>query len=673
MNKEQAQVKIQELTEEINLHTYHYYTLNQPLISDQEFDALLKQLQDLEKDFPEFISANSPTQRVGGSINKKFKTVQHKYPMLSLGNTYDEQELLEFEQRIKKILPDEDIEYVCELKYDGLAIGLTYKDGKLVQAVTRGDGVQGDDVTDNASTIHSIRKLIQHPNLPQEFEVRGEVLMHKKVFDKLNQERIEAGEQSYANPRNFASGTLKMQDSAEVAKRPLDCFLYFFLADKNPFKTHSESLEALQSWGLQTGNFHKVCASMQEVMHYINHWEKERKGLSFDIDGIVIKVNSYAQQQELGFTAKNPRWAISYKYKAEEASTELLSIDYQVGRTGAITPVANLKPVLLAGTTVKRATLHNFNEIERLGLQQKDWVFIEKGGEIIPKITKVDVSKRASDSKPIEVPKTCPVCDSPLQREEGEAVYYCPNEDGCTPQIVGKLQHYISRRAMNIEGIGNETIIQLYEAQLIHDIASLYTLKHRTQELLQLERMGEKSIERMLLGLEESKQKPFAKVLFGLGIRHVGETVAQKLVDRFKHIDAIQSASIEALCDVEDIGEKIAISVHEYFSKPKHLALIEQLKAEGLSFEKNSSNEQSPISDKLNNLKFVVSGTFVRFQRDEIKEYIEMHQGTVVGSISKNVNYVVAGDQMGPSKKQKAEALNIPILSEDELIAIVEH
>lgn len=669
MVRKQAIARIQQLSEELNKHNYNYYVLSNPSISDYDFDQLLNELIDLEKQFPELISPNSPSQRVGGEVTKSFKTVQHKYPMLSLGNTYSEEELLEFDARTRKALGDE-VEYVCELKFDGLAIGLTYKNGQMVQAVTRGDGSKGDEVTTNVRTIKSIPLHLKPGNYPEEFEIRGEILMHRKAFEKLNKEREEAGEIAYANPRNFASGTVKMQNSAEVAKRPLDCFLYFILSDKQLFSTHFESLNQAGAWGFQVSDHYRLCKSIAEVMAFINYWDTERSNLSYDIDGIVIKVNSYAQQEELGFTAKSPRWAISYKFKAQQAETQLLKISYQVGRTGAITPVANLKPVALAGTTVKRATLHNANEIERLDLREGDFVCIEKGGEIIPKITAVNLSKRAADSAPTRYIQNCPECGTELVRQEGEAVHYCPNEIGCPPQIIGKIQHFISRKAMNIDGFGDETVEQLYQAGLIRTIADIYTLADKKTEILALERFAEKSVNNLLEGIEKSKHMPFEKVLFGLGIRFVGETVAKKLGKHFQDIDRLAKASLEELVAAEEIGERIAQSIQAYFSDESNAQQMEQLKTAGLQFQ-SVVKENTVLSNILADKTFVISGVFTNYSRDELKDLIEANGGRIVSSIAAKLSYVVAGDNMGPAKLSKATSLNIPILTETELIALI--
>jgi DNA ligase (NAD+) len=669
MSPAEAKKQIQSLTSELKQHNYNYYVLAMPTISDFEFDKKLEALIELEKQFPEFADPDSPTQKVGGDITKEFVTVRHKWPMLSLGNTYNEQELLDFDQRIRKAIGD-NFEYVCELKFDGLSMSLTYEDGKLVRAVTRGDGVEGDNVTTNVRTINTIPKRLKEGDYPEHFEIRGEVFMHLKAFERLNNERVENGEQPYANPRNFASGTIKMQDSAEVAKRPLDCFLYFLYTDRPLFKTHWESLQAVKSWGFHTNEHSKLCGTLADVFAFIAEWDKKRFGLSYDIDGIVIKVNNYSQQQELGFTAKSPRWAIAYKFKAERVQTELLSVSYQVGRTGAVTPVANLKPVLLAGTTVKRATLHNANEMLRLDLHQGDWVFVEKGGEIIPKIISVNLEKRDPSAPTIDYIMHCPACNTLLERQEGEAAFYCPNDEGCPPQIVGKMQHFIGRKAMNIDGLGDETIETLYQRGFIHHISDIYELHQYSDELKQMGRFGEKSINNMLDGIEKSKQMPFEKVLFGLGIRYIGETVAKKLTTHFKTIDSLVAAPFEELVVAEEIGERIAHSLIEYFSNSKHLEEIGKLKTQGLQF---IAEEKEVVlqSDKFVGKSFIISGVFEKYSRDELKDIIEQNGGKILSSISAKLSYLVAGDNMGPAKLEKANKLNIPIISDEELLGMI--
>jgi DNA ligase (NAD+) len=669
MQPTEAQKRIDELTTELKQHNYNYYVLAMPTISDMDFDFKLKELAALEKQFPDLAQEDSPTQRVGGEVTKEFETVRHKWPMLSLGNTYNEQELVDFDERVRKVIGD-DFEYVCELKFDGLSMSLTYENGKLLRAVTRGDGVQGDDVTTNVRTIHSIPKKLGTGSYPDHFEIRGEVFMHLKAFDRLNNERIEQGEVPYANPRNFASGTIKLQDSAEVARRPLDSFQYFLYTDKQLFKTHWESLKAVKSWGFHVNEHSKLCKSIAEVFEFISVWDKQRFDLSYDIDGIVIKVNSYAQQQELGFTAKSPRWAISYKFKAQSVETILQKVTYQVGRTGSVTPVANLKPVLLAGTTVKRASLHNANEILRLDLHEGDSVFVEKGGEIIPKITGVNPLKRNVQAQPIAYITRCPECGTELIRKEGEANHYCPNDEGCPPQIVGKMQHFIGRKAMNIDGLGDETIETLYQRGFIKHISDIYELHTHSGELKQMDRFGERSIMNMLDGIEKSKQMPFEKVLFGMGIRYVGETVAKKLVAHFKNIDALMAASVEELTAVDEIGTRIAESLVEYWNDPQHIEQIEKMKAQGLQLVAEEK-EVVLASESLSGKTFIISGVFETYSRDELKDMIEQNGGKILSSISPKLNYLVAGDNMGPAKLEKANKLNIPIISDVELITLI--
>ncbi|WP_295717832.1 NAD-dependent DNA ligase LigA [Mucilaginibacter sp.] len=667
MSPAEAKTQIQALTAELKQHNYNYYVLAMPTIADFDFDKKLEQLNKLEKEFPEFADPDSPTQRVGGDVTKEFVTVKHRWPMLSLGNTYNAQELVEFDQRIRKAIGDS-FEYVCELKFDGLSMSLTYEAGKLVRAVTRGDGTQGDEVTTNVRTIHSIPKKLDKGEFPELFEIRGEVFMHLKAFERLNKERTDNGEVAYANPRNFASGTMKLQDSAEVARRPLDCILYGLYTEKTLFKTHWESLEAVKSWGFHVDNHSALCSDINGVLEFINKWDKDRFGLSYDIDGIVIKINNYSQQQELGFTSKSPRWAISYKFKAERVETELVQVTYQVGRTGAVTPVANLKPVLLAGTTVKRATLHNADEItERLKLHEHDTVFVEKGGEIIPKIISVNLDKRKPDAKAIAYITHCPACNTALLRTEGEAAWYCPNDEGCPPQIVGKMQHFTGRKAMDIDGLGDETIETLFKQGFIKRISDLYNLHEHSVELKKLGRFGEKSINNMLEGIEKSKQMPFEKVLFGLGIRYIGETVAKKLAFHFKTIDKLMAASLEELVAAEEIGERIAQSIIEYFGNETHQQEIEKLKVQGLQFVV-VENEVKLASEKLTGQSFIISGVFEKFSRDELKDIIEQNGGKILSSISAKLSYVVAGDNMGPAKLEKAQKLNIPIISDQELI-----
>jgi DNA ligase (NAD+) len=671
MSNHTIKEEIEHLREELNEHNYKYYVLAQPVISDFDFDQKLKQLQALEDQYPEFLDPDSPTQKVGGDITKKFETVKHIWPMFSLSNTYNEQELRDFDERVRKTI-EEDIEYICELKFDGLSISISYEDGKLVQAVTRGDGTQGDEVTNNVKTIHSIPHQLKGTGFPDHFEIRGEIFMHRAAFERLNQERIKNEEIPYANPRNFAAGTIKLQDSSEVAKRPLDCFLYALHTDNRDrnYKTQWESLELLKHWGFHVDGHSALCKSIEEVLAFIAKWDKERHHLSFEIDGIVIKVNSYDQQEELGFTAKSPRWAISYKFKAEEVETELESVSYQVGRTGAVTPVANLKPISLAGTTVKRASLHNANEIIRLDLHEHDTVLVEKGGEIIPKIIAVNVEKRKIGSQPISYPSHCPECGTQLIRQEGEVVFYCPNDEFCPPQIVGKIQHFSSRNAMDIVGLGNETIEALYRVGLVKHISDLYSLKDQQDALSKIERFGEKSIQNMLNGIESSKEKPFEKVLFGLGIRFVGATIAKKLVDHFKDIDALSQATKEEISSVYEIGERIAESVVLYFKNDEHIHQLNLLKETGLRFTLQEE-ENTLISHKLEGKTFVISGVFENYSRTELTQLIENNGGKIISSISAKLNYLVAGNNMGPSKLAKAEKLGTTIISETELLELL--
>ena len=680
MTPQEAKIKIEKLVTELHEHNYRYYTLSAPVISDYEFDMKLEELGKLEAQFPEFIFPDSPTQRVGGGITKEFRQVVHQYPMLSLGNTYSQGEVEDFITRTKKAI-GEDVEFVCELKYDGVAIGLKYVDGFMVQAVTRGDGVQGDDVTTNIKTIRSIPLRLHGTGYPASFEIRGEVIMPHKSFDQLNLERTDIGEAPFANPRNAASGSIKMQDSAQVAKRNLDCFLYFLYGENLPFKNHYESLEAARNWGLNVPKVLTKCKTIEEIFDFINFWDKEREKLPYDTDGVVIKVNSFHQQEELGFTAKSPRWAIAYKYKAEQASTRLLSIDYQVGRTGAVTPVANLEPVSLAGTTVKRASLHNADIIATLDVRVGDTVFVEKGGEIIPKITGVDLSERPAQSVPVEFIKTCPECGSPLLRNEGEAAFYCINENNCPPQIKGKLEHFISRKAMNIDSLGEGKIEILFEKGLVRNIADLYDLTEN--QLLGVEKIipgdrekkekkisfREKTTQNILAGINSSLEVPFPRVLFALGIRYVGETVAKKLAMHFKNIENLKNASFEELIEVNEIGEKIAASVIGHFRNENNLKIIERLKDKGLQFEiqKTRQNEGGILAGKT----FVVSGVFQHFSRDGIKQAIEENGGKNVASVSGSTDFLVAGENMGPAKREKAAKLGIKIISEEEFFSLI--
>ncbi len=680
MNREEAQKRIRELSHEIEQHNYSYYVLSQPSISDYDFDMLLEELNRLETEFPEFLSPHSPSQKVGGSVTKEFKQVKHKYPMLSLGNTYSEEEIREFDKRTRKTI-EHKFQYVCELKFDGVAIGLIYKNGILERAVTRGDGMQGDDVTANAKTIRSI-PLHLNGTYPEEFEIRGEIFYPHQGFYKLNQEREEKGEQAFANPRNAASGTLKMQDSGEVAKRPLDCFLYILYGENLPHQSHYQNLQQAKKWGFKISDHIKLCNNVDEIFAFINEWEERRKTLPFDIDGIVIKIDSLTDQEMLGFTAKSPRWAIAYKFKAEQALTKLNSISYQVGRTGSITPVANLEPVLLAGTTVKRASLHNSDIIKNLDIHIGDFVFVEKGGEIIPKITGVDKTQRSDDLLPVEFIQNCPECGTPLIRKEGEANHYCPNEYNCPPQIKGRVEHFISRKAMDIDSLGEGKIELLFDKKLIADAADLYSLRY--QDLFGLEKVlpssdgqkdrklsfKEKTVENILKGLEESKKVGFERVLYAIGIRYVGETVAKKLAAHFKSIDKLMDASFEELIAVDEIGDKIAQSILDYFAELQNMMFIEKLRKYGLQLEYQETESQV-LSDKLAGKSFVVSGVFANYSRDEIKVLIEKHGGKNVGSISKKTDYVLAGENMGPSKLAKAESLGIPVISEGDFEGMV--
>jgi len=667
MGLEEIKEKIELLRKNLSEHNYKYYVLAQPSISDYEFDKLLEDLQALEKDYPQFEDPDSPSKKVGGEVNKNFETFTHEYPMLSLGNTYNQEELQEFDKRIIKQLGHNDYQYVCELKFDGLSISIHYENGKMLRAVTRGDGSKGDVVTDNVRTIKALRTQLGG-SFPEKMEVRGEVFMHRPAFDRMNMERDEAGEALYANPRNVASGTLKLQDSAEVARRPLDIYLYQLVEKNETIKNHYDSLLKMQAWGLRTSEHARLCGNIDEVFKFIQYWEEERKKLSYDIDGVVIKINDYHQREELGFTAKSPRWAISYKFKTEAACTKLLSIDYQVGRTGAITPVANLEPVFLLGTTVKRASLHNANEIERLDVRVGDYVYVEKGGEIIPKITGVELSKRAENTTIHPYIIECPECHTPIVRKEGEAQHYCPNEALCPPQVVGKIQHFIHRKALDINGLGDETVELLYHNGLLKNIGDLYDLKY--EDILNLDRMADKSARNLIEGMEASKTIPYQRVLFGLGIRYVGETVAKKLAAKFKTIESLMSATYEELMLVDEIGERIAVSIIEFFAEEKNKTLMQRLKEAGLQLE-NFELEKEKLSDVFSGKNIVISGVFTRFSRDEIKELVESHGGKNAGSISTKTSYVVAGENMGPAKLEKAKQLNIPILDEEEFLKMI--
>lgn len=668
MDEQNAKQRIEELTNQLNEHNYNYYVLNQPVISDFEFDMLLKELERLEVKFPKFADANSPTKRVGSDLSNDFEQVVHQYQMLSLANAYSEGEVADFDNRIRKVI-ETDFAYVCELKFDGSSISLTYENGELVRAVTRGDGEKGDDVTANVRTIRSIPLKLRGNDFPDRFEIRGEIVMPFAVFNALNAELEKAGEQLLANPRNTAAGTLKMKNSKIVASRKLDAYFYYLPGDNVAIDGHFESLQKATEWGFKISEHTRLCKNLDEVFEFLKYWNEARFNLPVATDGVVIKVNSKKLQENLGFTAKSPRWAIAYKFKAESVATKLLSVSYQVGRTGAVTPVANLEPVLIAGTVVKRASLHNADIIANLDLHENDTVFVEKGGEIIPKITGVDISKRHPMFQKIKFIEKCPECGTPLVRTEGEAAFYCPNEDECPPQIKGKMEHFVSRKAMDLDGLGEETIDLLYSIGLIRSIADLFKLKK--EQLAQLERMGEKSAERILAGIETAKTVPFERVLFALGIRFVGETVAKTLARKLHTINNIQSQTIEQLNEIEEIGPRIAESVVEWFSKPKHIEMIAQLKEASLQF---TVSEDSIISktDKLKGLNIVISGTFEQHSRDELKDLIEQNGGKNVSSISKKTHYVLAGENMGPSKLEKAKELGIPIISEDDFLKMLE-
>ena len=660
--------RIAELRSTLDEYNYRYYVLSQPVIGDQEFDMLMKELEKLEVENPEFFDSNSPTQRVGSDLNKEFEQVKHQYSMLSLSNSYSEEELRDFDQKIRK-LTDQTFEYVCELKYDGTSISLRYKNGVLDKAITRGDGTFGDDVTANVRTIKSIPLKLKGTGFPEEFEIRGEILLPFSEFERINQEREEIGEAQFANVRNAASGTLKSQKSSVVAERNLDAYFYYLLGENLPADGHLENLQTAREWGFKISPDTEKCPNIDEVIAFIRKWNTGRFGLPVATDGIVIKVNSLSLQQYLGTTAKSPRWAIAYKYKAEQLSTVLQSVSYQVGRTGAVTPVANLDPVLLAGTTVKRASLHNADIIRNLDLHLGDTVFVEKGGEIIPKIVGVEASLRHPMAHRIDFIKTCPECGTSLVRNEGEAAHYCPNEDGCPPQIKGKMEHFIGRKAMNIDGLGAETIDLLYNEGLIWNIADLYDLKK--EQISNLERLGDKSAERILKSLVESRLVPFEKVLFALGIRFVGETVAKILANRLLNIENIELANLEELTAIDEIGGRIAESVQAYFANPANIRLLERLKEKGLQMQLDEASLANR-STKLDGLSIIISGTFEKNSRDDLKKMIEQNGGKNVSSISKNTSYLLAGNNIGPSKLEKAEKLNIPIISEDDFLKMID-
>ena len=658
---------IQSLRDELNLHNHNYYVLDTPTITDYEFDLKLKQLQELEDKNPECFDENSPTQRVGGTITKNFQTVPHDYRMYSLDNSYSKEDLIDWENRIQKVLGNVAIEYTCELKYDGASISITYEKGKLTRAVTRGDGFQGDDVTNNIKTIKSIPLQLKG-NFPDKFDIRGEIILPFAGFEKMNQELIEIGETPYSNPRNTASGSLKLQDSAEVAKRPLDCLLYFLIGSNLPFQSQFEGLETARNWGFKAPKEAKLMNNLEEVFKFIDYWDTHRHELPYETDGVVVKVNSFQYQDELGYTAKSPRWAIAYKFKSEQVSTKLNSISYQVGRTGSITPVANLEPVQLAGTIVKRASLHNADQIEKLDIRVNDTVFVEKGGEIIPKIIAVDFTKRLENTKPTVYITNCPECQTELVRSEGEANHYCPNFYGCPPQIIGRIQHYISRKAMDIEGLGGETVALLYNNGLVQNYADLYDLT--VEQIMPLERMAQKSAQNLVNGVEKSKIIPFENVLYALGIRFVGETVAKKLAKHYLTIEALSLAKLEDLILVDEIGERIAQSVVEFFENQANKIIIDRLRNYGIQLE--IIEKINPFAtEKLLGKTFVVSGVFDKFSRDDLKKAIEDNGGKVGSSISAKTNYVIAGENMGPAKFEKANQLKVTIITEDEFIIMI--
>ncbi len=659
--------KINNLRFELNLHNHNYYVLDKPLISDYDFDIKLKKLQDLENQNPDFFDENSPTQRVGGTTTKNFQTVAHDYRMYSLENSYSKEDLIDWQNRVQKVLGDVELEYTCELKYDGASISITYENGKLLRAVTRGDGVQGDDVTNNIKTIKSIPLKLKG-NFPERFDIRGEIILPFAGFEKMNQELIEIGETPYSNPRNTASGSLKLKESAEVAKRPLECLLYFLIGKDLPFNSQFEGLQEARNYGFKAPKESKLAKNLDEVFEFIEIWDKKRHTLPYETDGVVVKVNSFAHQEELGYTSKSPRWAMAYKFKSEQVFTKLNSISYQVGRTGSITPVANLEPVQLAGTVVKRASLHNADQIAKLDIRINDTVFVEKGGEIIPKIINVDLEKRPINSEPTIYITHCPECKTELIRIDGEANHYCPNFYGCPPQIIGRIQHFISRKAMDIEGLGGETVALLFNNGLVKNYADLYDLK--VEQLLPLERMAQKSAENIVNGVQKSKEITFDKVLYAIGIRFVGENGAKKLAKHYKNIDALQSASFEELTAVDDFGEKTAQSVIEFFENTENIEIIERLKKSGIQFELIEKINLD-ATNKLEGKTFVVSGVFEKFSRDDLKKVIEDNGGKNGSSISTKTDFVLAGDNMGPAKLDKANQLGIKIISEDDFIEML--
>ena len=671
MDKSTAKRRVEILSQELREHNHKYYVLSQPTISDFQFDTMLKELQDIEEKFPDLASENSPTKRVGGSITKEFETVTHKYKMLSLSNSYSKDDLVDFEKRIQKLI-EEDVEYVCELKYDGVAIGLSYVEGKLVKAVTRGDGTKGDDVTNNVKTIGSI-PLELKGDYPKEFEIRGEICLPLKAFQKLNEKKAKAGEPLMANPRNTASGTLKMQSSKIVASRGLDCYLYYMLGENLPKGTHLGNLNKASEWGFKvpkaSDRMIEKTNSIDGILDFISFWDEKRKSLPFEVDGIVIKVNSYEKQERLGFTSKSPRWAIAYKFETEQVATILNSVSYQVGRTGAVTPVANLEPTSLLGTTVKRASLHNKDQIEKLDLHIGDQVFVEKGGEIIPKVVSVNVASRLDSAEAVKYINQCPECDSELIRKEGEANHYCPNENECPPQITGKIEHFISRKAMNIDGLGGETVDQFFKAGLIRNIADLYILDPK--KMLALERMADKSVNKIIKGVRASLNIPFEQVMFAIGIRFVGATVAKVLAKHFKNIENLKNATLNDLVAVDEIGDKIAESVQEYFSDERNLEIIQRLSDYGVQMSVLEESSDEVVDRILEGKSIVVSGVFQKFSRDELKKTIEKFGGKNVGSISSKTSFVVAGAKVGPSKLEKAEKFGVQLVSEEEFIEMI--
>lgn len=665
MNRPEAKSRIEQLRKDIEMHNYNYYVLNQPVITDFDFDILLHELDTLEKMFPEFITEDSPTRRVGSDLQKEFVQHPHRYPMLSLSNTYSEEELREWDARIRK-QTSEKFEYVCELKFDGASISITYRNGTLFRALTRGDGTKGDDVTVNVRTIRSLPLKVTEKDIPPEFIIRGEILMPRSVFDRINKERAEAGLVPFANPRNAAAGTLKTLDPKIVASRSLICMVYFLLSDDLPNDTHYDNLQKALQWGFNVPESIRLCTSIDEVLDFINNWDKERKTLPYDIDGVVIKVNSIPLQEELGFTAKSPRWAIAYKYKAEEAVTRLLSVSFQVGRTGTITPVANLQPVFLSGSTVKRATLHNADQIDLLDLHINDMVYVEKGGEVIPKIVGVDHTARSLNSRKVEFITECPECGTPLVRNEGESNHFCPNYLHCPPQIKGRIEHFIGRRAMDIEGLGEETVDLLYNQKLIRNFSDLYDLKK--EQLIPLERMGEKSASNIISSIKNSTEVPYSRVLYALGIRHVGETVAKIISKKFRTIDELMNATMEEITDIREIGPKIAASIMAYFADNENRQIIERLKVAGVQL-----SDSSPVAETGTSLAgktIVISGTFEKHSRDEYKAIIENNGGKNSSSISGSTSFILAGENMGPAKKEKAAELGIPLVSENEFLKI---